>query len=431
VSGVSAPRPVVPAPGGGNRPLEPVPRGAILIHIGVHKTGTTNLQDRLVANRRQLAAVGIRYPGKGKEHHLQAGSLVGARYSWEAKRTIEEGLAIWDSFAAQMRDESDTVVLSSELFCQADDDQVRRVVDGLGADRIHVLVALRPLGELLPSTWQQHLKSGRTGTYEDWLREMLHRDTTKPVPGFWRRNDVPDLLQRWSSLIGPDRITAVVLDGSDFDIVARTTAELLGVPLDMLSVDTSQIRHNRSMSSAEAEFARRLNVQARERLSGAEYVFWIRAGALRSMVENRRRGPDEPPVGLPEWTIPRLTELGAEHAAALATSGVHMVGDPLVLASAPRTHEVVVPDDIPIDAAVAALLGSIGRVRGTVDLARAKAKRKGKGGKGAGKPRAKANQVVVQVSGQSLKEYRSSELLKVVSRRGRRRVRELFGRGNG
>ena len=62
------------------------------------------------------------------------------------------------------------------------------VARDLGGDRVHVVVTLRNLGRLLPSSWQQYLKYGLTTPYEKWLTRRL-RGT-----GRLQEHD-PDLLE--------------------------------------------------------------------------------------------------------------------------------------------------------------------------------------------------------------------------------------------
>ena len=81
-------------------------------------------------------------------------------------------------------------------------------IDGLGRDRTHVVVTLRPLTKILPSSWQQYLKGGSTRRFETWLEGVL-ADPPDPTitPTFWQRQDHAALVQRWADDVGVDNLT--------------------------------------------------------------------------------------------------------------------------------------------------------------------------------------------------------------------------------
>src|SRR4051794_26074710 len=107
--------------------IAPLSDGAILVHIGMHKTGTTAMQTLFAANRDRLRELGVLYPGQRPDHHLVARSFT--------QRAIGPGGAdkppsprMWSELAAELRDERCRVVLSSEFFSLARDDQPAQVV---------------------------------------------------------------------------------------------------------------------------------------------------------------------------------------------------------------------------------------------------------------------------------------------------------------
>ena len=62
----------------------------LVLHAGIHRTGTTSLQRLLAKNRAALAAEGIAYPGEGQNHQPLAWELFrgqsGAREVLGARR---------------------------------------------------------------------------------------------------------------------------------------------------------------------------------------------------------------------------------------------------------------------------------------------------------------------------------------------------------
>ncbi|MGC4112782.1 MAG: hypothetical protein QM747_20645 [Nocardioides sp.] len=149
---------------------ELLPERAVLVHIGPYKTGTTAIQTSLHEHRDDLVAHGITYPGRFHRQMRPSWALLGRSRVGEARVPIGE----WDAMADEVRAAEGRVVISSEDFASARPQHVRRLVEDLGADRVHVLVVARRLDKLLPSAWQERVKSvNETRTYDAWLREVL------------------------------------------------------------------------------------------------------------------------------------------------------------------------------------------------------------------------------------------------------------------
>lgn len=345
-------------------PLAPVPTDAIVLHIGVHKTGTTSLQSRLHAAREDLESHGVTYPGPREAQHRPAMSLVHAVWSWN-KRDRKADDEAWTEFADETRAIPGRVLISSEFFCEANDEEARIAVRTLGADRVHVVVGFRHIAELLPSSWQQYLKSGRNVGYEDWLRQALEGPGSPLItPSFWKRNDVPAVIGRWVELVGPERVTVVIADG-DRERLRRVITQRLDLPPDLLKErrPTERTRTNRSMTAEEAEFIRRVNAFARDGkgIPSARYTELMRNGALWRMVEERAPREDETKLGIPGWAEARVQEIAATHVAAVKASGATIVGDVESLGKPFTTREIVTPEWVPVAAASDAMIGLLGK----------------------------------------------------------------------
>ena len=125
--------------------LSALPSDAILVHIGVHKTGTTALQGDLRRFRQRMERHGVTFPVTTMSQHHAGRALVGGELGWEATRTPRERRKGWQEFADEVTAHPGRVILSSEFMCQANDRQAKRLVDTLGPSRVHILVAFRPL----------------------------------------------------------------------------------------------------------------------------------------------------------------------------------------------------------------------------------------------------------------------------------------------
>ncbi|MFI6344477.1 hypothetical protein [Streptomyces sp. NPDC050560] len=312
--------------------VPPLPEGTRLVHIGPHKTGTTSIQGALFEKRDELAGHGVHFPGDDR-HPMHAALAATARPSMMGDAAPKE--AHWLRLLRQVEDGGDRrTVISSEFFADADEAAVERVVRDLGGDRVRIVVTLRPLAKILPSQWQQYVQNGLRMGYEDWLRHMLRKAPyEQPTPSFWRRHRHAELIERWSGVVGPDRVTVIMVDDRERDMLARVFERLLDLPAGLLEPVTDAA--NRSLTLGEAELVREFNILFRasdlpERL----YSRLIRYGAVPGMKTRWQPTEDTPRIITPEWAGRRAAEIGEEVAGRVAELGVRVVGDPAVIATA-------------------------------------------------------------------------------------------------
>ncbi len=164
-------------------------------------------------------------------------------------------------------------------------------------------------------------------------------------------------------MVGPDRVTVVVLADGDRSLLPTTFEGLLGLPEGRLA-GQSVPRSNRGLTAAEAEVVRRVNLRLRGKLEWSEYNTLLRNGAIRRMVEVRSPEPDEARPELPAWVLDQVADEGRRVADQIARSGVQVVGDLADLSPAPQSPggpAKPAPDltTVPIDAVVEALVGAV------------------------------------------------------------------------
>ena len=358
-------------------PTSPIGSGEMLLHVGVHKTGTTAIQAALADARVQLAEHGVTYPGRKQAQHGAALAVIERTWGWKERGGRPPDLARFDTLVKASRAARGRVVASSEFFCEANTDQAAFVAERLGKDRLHVVITLRNLGRLLPSSWQQYLKYGLTKPYEEWLGIIFETPGKSRVsPSFWRRNDHAKVVANWANAVGPERVSVLILEDVDLSAQFHTFAQLLAVPEPIL-VDRMNLTSNRSMTAAEAELLVRLNAQVKDHMQWDEYVRLVRRGVALGMVERREPGKDEARLHTPDWALDAAAEQGQLAADAISASGVRVVGDIDRLRARISSPPPVSDADrelIPVDAAVqalATLVDTLHTETDTRDLARA------------------------------------------------------------
>ncbi|MFL4904074.1 hypothetical protein ACJ6WF_13040 [Streptomyces sp. MMS24-I2-30] len=312
----------------------PLPAGTRLLHIGPHKTGTTAIQGALFAAKETLPDHGVVFPAHTR-HPMEAALAACARPGMMGDTVPTE--RHWTRLVGQVRAAGPrTSVVSSEFFADAvDEAAIGRIVEQLGGDRVHVLVTLRPLVRIMPSQWQQYVQNGLRMGYPDWLEHMLRKPPyEKPNPSFWRRHRHDRLVERWARVVGPERITVVVVDDGDRDGLMRTFEALLGLPQNLLRPvsDTA----NRSLTYAETEMLRSLNVEFRGNgLPDEIYSRLVRNGAVMHMKNSCSPGPDDVKIVTPRWAVEAAAGVGAGMMERIVASGVRVLGDPALLSAVP------------------------------------------------------------------------------------------------
>ncbi len=340
-------------------PTTPIPTNGVLLHVGVHKTGTTAIQAALADAREELATHNVRYPGKLQAQHRAALALLGRPWGWNNRGGGVMDRGHFDRLAKRAGKAPGRVVISSEFFCEASSEQAHEAVAALGnsgARGVHVVITLRNLGKLLPSSWQQYLKYGMTTSYDSWLTDVLAiPGSSKMTPTFWKRHDHGDVISRWAGAVGPENLTVMVLEDVPRAYMFETFAQFLDVPPEILT-SRMELTSNRSMTAAEAEVLVRLNKKVKKTMQWTDYVTLVRRGVALGMVEGREPDPNEPKLHTPDWALDAAQQVGINSVNTIRESGVEVLGnlDALTtrVASTP-TPEFV--DQLPIDAAVTAI----------------------------------------------------------------------------
>ena len=311
-----------------------LPERAVLLHVGPHKTGTTSVQYAFHLARPALAEHGVRYAGS-RRHSVEAAQAVrGVR----PKVSHRHGVRQWRELVDESRTAADArVVISSEWLSEATPEAIGAIVEDLGADRVHVVVTLRPLASILPSQWQQYVQGGVTLAYDEWLDAVLRHPELRITTSFWQRHLHDQLVGRWAEVVGSDRVTVIVADDHDPGFVLRAFETLLGLPEQTLLLHED--RSNRSLTWPEIEVIRQINAALDE--AGVDsslrqgLVLFGAAPAIRERVPL----PGEPRIETPGWAVDEAIRIGTEIADGIAATGVRVVGDLARLATAPaRRH---------------------------------------------------------------------------------------------
>jgi hypothetical protein len=222
---------------------------------------------------------------------------------------------------------------------------------------VHIVLTVRDMATLLPAEWQETVKHRNARQWEDWLGDVIDRESLDPDRRqwwFWRVHDTMAILGSWARRIPPEHVHVIMTPprGSDQGLLWRRFASLTGI--DPGSVDLTRARPNASLGMAETEFLRRLNQALPDEVPDWFYMWNVKEAVAHGALAARPRGGQLViPADRDAWAKEQAETL----IAGLRDSGYHLIGDLDELQPRPAT-ESASPADLPaeqvLDAAVEA-----------------------------------------------------------------------------
>lgn len=314
--------------------LHALPADSIMLHIGAHKTGTTSLQAALYEAREALAEQGVfnLVPVGAESANIAARAAQRLPASGTSGSPVD--YEVWEQLvASSAKHRGSRVAISAEAFAVSEPTVIENIVRDLGRDRLHVVITLRPLAKILPSQWQQDLHGAwQSSAFDTWLKEVLkdsrpsRRVGPVDVPHrFWYRHRHDELVLRWSRLVGPERITMIVVDDQRSEALFETFEQLLGVRAGTLPRNVSS--RNRSMTLPEMLIMQRYGELLETSELGRRVVEQARYHrALRILRKIRPDNARDARLQIPSWSHARVGEIQEEMRLQLTSIGANVVG---------------------------------------------------------------------------------------------------------
>lgn len=212
----------------------------LMIHAGIHRTGTTAIQYKFSHNRAALLSRGVLYPGEGVNHEAIA---------WALHRKQLSGADLVALLETEITPAITSLVLSAEDFA------MHKTLAWLKplTERFdcRATIYLRRQDEWLMSWYNQHIK----WPFDAQKSRMSPEEFLLTLDDYhWL--DFEALLHRWAEALGQDRIHVGVVERGG---IVDTAAELLGrIGLDGLAEPEKNA--NESIPASVAEILRHLSV---------------------------------------------------------------------------------------------------------------------------------------------------------------------------
>ncbi|WP_433476049.1 hypothetical protein ACQPZP_02810 [Spirillospora sp. CA-142024] len=308
----------------------------IVLHIGLQKSGTTFLQQVLQAGSETLAEAGVRYPvpldwNRGRRtvanHEWPSYGLLGTEYPWVSKQRASEEQGPWRALLDEVKSWPGTVLLSAEALSVVRKPAVHRLLDALGVDDVEVVITARSLDRSLPSLWQQHIRNGRTVSFETYLAGLAaQRDKgwddieTDPAAHIWRAFTLSRLVRRWSEA-GAARVCVVTTPGRPPHLLWQRFAEATGLPDLPIGLDG---RTHTGLTAPETLVLSSMNAAIQETSWSRQDADRVRRVVIDRLQTREHRGGKV--VIPPDWRA-RLAEWSEDDLAALQRTSARIAGD--------------------------------------------------------------------------------------------------------
>lgn len=317
----------------------------LLLHIGTQKSGTTYLQRVLARLSGELKRDGVLYPTRlqGRReiynHEAAAYGLLGtASFPWVPASRAEGQTSAWQRLCRKVQDWDGTAIVSGEALSVIDSRAARRLVEALGVANTHVIITARDLGRVLPSSWQQHIRNGRSTSFTSYLqqqadrrgegpaRDLLLRWDDDPDQTFWRAYAIGGLVERWAPLARTVSVVTVPRRGAAPDELWHRFRRALdlGPVLPETPPAIDDLAANVGLTEPEVLVLAALNRQVDATKADSPDMRALRARIVRDAFAPRAdRGT---PVRIPDSWVPRVSAWADEDLAILRSTSALLVG---------------------------------------------------------------------------------------------------------
>lgn len=345
-----------------------LPVGSRLLHIGPHKTGTTALQNTLFLSREELLAQGLEYLVSADRRTANiAARAIRQRPTKKLYSSDSVPMHFWTELVqAAKNTTADRVLISGEGFSDCNAEEIARIARDLDPARLHVAITLRPLAKILTSQWQQYIQNDmKRASLEQFLHEALDPDQQSDASGFWRRHRHDQLTKRWVDLIGAQSLTVIVVDDREPGLMMRSFERLTSLREGTLMPNRKTVKRsfiNRSLTLPETEIVRAYYALMEEQgYNPRLYREGVSIMPAHFLKQQRRPGPEEEKIQLPEWAAERAREISRNIVDGIESSGVRVIGNlkDLTRASASNgAQQVNIPAELAAHLAVGMLVKS-------------------------------------------------------------------------
>jgi hypothetical protein len=301
------------------------PPKVVYLHIGLHKTGTTYLQNLMRANAENMAEQGVEFTvHEGEPLQIFAvWDLQGRRPRGSDDKRIG---GAWPTLVEMINTSGrPTALVSEERLSLCSNKQLRKAVAAFPESEVRLIVTVRDLARVLVSAWQEDVKNDKTWTwrqYADAARDPAMVNRT-PARAFWVRQDVAKICAAWETAVPASRIHIVTVPQSPAppEVLGERFSSVVG--FDPAKFTAQPRWNNELVGVAGTEVIRRVNERMGNRLNQRQYDHAIKANVVPMLA--KRTEPVR--FTLPEEEFGWVSERADGMIATLRDRGYPVVGD--------------------------------------------------------------------------------------------------------
>jgi hypothetical protein len=228
--------------------------GSIYLHVGMPKTGTSYLQSIYLNSGEQLHLQGLALAPPTRREAFWLSLAI--RDGLHPDRDPAAALHVLERFAEQVSNaDAERLLVSDELLGEASPVQIERLLEACRPREVHLVLTVRSLARVLPSTWQQRIQQGgEAPAFDDFLDAVVGKHG-RIGARWWDERGVQNVVERWSTYVPPDRVHVITVpSGPPSRELLQRYSEVLGV--DAAALSAGAPRRNASLGYAEAELLR-------------------------------------------------------------------------------------------------------------------------------------------------------------------------------
>jgi hypothetical protein len=227
----------------------------LIIHAGTPKTGTTSLQTYLDKKQRKLRGLGILYP-----HNLEKSDNPAApKHQWFEKNLVtshvENFLENFKNIIAQVKDDTHTIILSSEgiyNYWWDFPEKSKALLTALNTlFDIEVWVWFREPLAFIESYYKQCIRNPQVASNPCYGKDLSFADMLA-IPWFSQHLNYQGFVTDCQNLFGQSKVLAFQYQ----DDVVQEVMQILGLATPH---DNPTPRQNRSLNSASVKLLRTIN----------------------------------------------------------------------------------------------------------------------------------------------------------------------------
>jgi hypothetical protein len=226
----------------------------------------------------------------------------------------------------QIRKNRQTTLISSEFFCELDENQIIKFKEDVRCENITIVFTLRPLVKLLSSSYQQYLKYGLTPTYDEWLHSVLDTPgVSTQTPTFWKRHEHGRVISQWAKVFGAENVTVVIADESQPTAIFEAFNSILGIPAGAVA-QIEGTASNRSLTYEEVCLLLNVNRKFPKNRGWDQYEIYIREGVIKYLTDKVKVEKSAEKLLTPQWAVDKVRDISAESVRQIKATGVTVVG---------------------------------------------------------------------------------------------------------